>query len=240
MYNKQEYLLLYKLKEIGLASLLKESHSIIAGGAVRAVFAGEYISDYDIYFKSKENLSLFLSKINNEEFDFHLVFETDVAKTYQKNDLKLQAIIIPETILQNSKDIIDQFDYTICMGLFDFDTHEFLLNENFLEHVARRELYYNIYAKYPLASLFRMRKYIQKGYSISGSEIIKLGLSVNNLKMENYLDLKKQLQGIDTLFLKELTDTLLKPEYAEKRYDFQVFINLLDEYFNNRLDEIFE
>lgn len=240
MYNKQKYLLLHKVKLNNLSGLLEESHAIIAGGAIRSVFANEPISDYDIYFKTQENLNLFLEKIISEEFGFKSIFITDTAKTYTKNNLVLQAILLPGMICSNPRDIIDQFDYTICMGLFDFDTDLFILNERFLEDIARRELHYNVFGKYPLSSLFRLKKYLKKGYVISGSEIIKLGLSINNLRMENYIDLKAQLQGIDTLFLKDLTDTLLSPEYADKKYDFMVFMNLINEYFDNKLEEIME
>lgn len=238
MYNKQQYLLLNKLKESKLFDLLKESHAVIAGGAVRAVFAREFIADYDIYFKNKEDLDSFLFKL--DRLDFELVFSTDVAKSYKKDDMKIQVIILPELINQNPENIIGQFDYTICMGAYDFDTSSFVLENNFLEHLAQKELYYNVNGKYPLSSLFRLKKYFKKGYTISGSEIIKLGLAINNLKMKNYKDLKQQLQGIDTLFLKELTDKLMTPEYSEKVYDFAEFMGMIDEYFENKLNDIFE
>jgi hypothetical protein len=48
------------------------------------------------------------------------------------------------------------------------------------------------------------------------------------------------LQGIDTLFLAELTDKLMSPEYGEKEYDFNTFMSLIDEHFQNKLEELFE
>lgn len=239
MYTKQEYILLQNLKDAKLIDPLTISHAIIAGGAIRSVFANEFISDYDIYFKSTLDLITFeynLIQLENVE----LSFQTDVAKTYNVNKLKIQVIIMPELICSNAKDIIDQFDYTVCMGAYDFDTKQFVLNDRFIEHIARRELSYNVNGKYPLGSLFRLRKYLKKGYTISGTEIIKLGLSINNLKMESYIDLKKQLEGIDTLFLKELTDKLLSPEYAEKKFDFSEFMDMIDKFFTDKLEEVFE
>jgi hypothetical protein len=237
MYNKQQYLLLNILKEEKLFNLLIATHAIIAGGAIRAVFAREFISDYDIYFKNTIDLDSFESGL--KELDFELAFSSDTAKSYKKNNIKIQVIIMPELIKENPKDIIDQFDYSVCMGAYDFDTQSFFLADSFLEHVARKELYYNVNCKYPLSSMFRLKKYFKKGYTISGSEIIKLGLAVNNLKMKDYRDLKVQLQGIDTLFLKELTDKLMTPEYAEKSYDFNEFMGMITEYFENKLEDVF-
>ena len=238
MYNKQEYILLKKLKSDELYEKLQECHAVIAGGAVRAVFANEYISDYDIYFKSSEDMTSFLKKM--AETDFTKSYSTDLAKSFTKEDTKIQVIIMPDLICQDPKDIINQFDYSVCMGAYDIDNKQFILQDGFIEHIARRELYFNVNAKYPLASLFRLRKYLKKGYTISGTEIIKLGLSINNLKMTNYMELKKQLEGIDTLFLAELTNKLMTPEYAEREYDFNAFVSMIDEYFQDKLDELLD
>jgi hypothetical protein len=238
MYNKQQYLLLSNLKESKLHDLLVETHALIAGGAIRAVFAREFISDYDVYFKRQSDLDFFVGRI--EDLDFNLMFYSDTAKSYKKDDVKIQVILIPELLLEDPKDIIKQFDYTVCMGAYDFDTSTFVLDDNFLEHIARKELYYNVNGKYPLSSLFRLKKYFKKDYRISGVEIIKLGLAINNLHMKDYRDLKVQLQGIDTLFLQELTDKLMTPEYAEKKYDFNEFMGMINEYFEDKLDDIFD
>ena len=58
--------------------------------------------------------------------------------------------------------------------------------------------------------------------------------------MKDYRDLRKQLMGIDTLFLKELTDALLKPEYNEKEYDFNAFMDLISSYYGDVLGNLFE
>jgi hypothetical protein len=235
MYNKQEYILIKTLKSTGLYDELKNCHTIIAGGAIRSVFANEIISDFDIYFKTNNDLLIFLKRML--ELDIQSKYTTALAKTFIANDMRVQLITISDLICENPKNIIEQFDYSVCMGAYDLDTQEFTLNENFLEHIARRELYYNIKGKYPLASLFRLRKYFKKGYTISGTEIIKLGLSINNLNIKDYRELKQQLEGIDTLFLEQLTNKLLTSEYANKKYDFNEFLNLVDEYYQDKLEE---
>jgi hypothetical protein len=150
--------------------------------------------------------------------------------------VKIQVV---KLISGTAKEIIDQFDYTICMGAYDFDMEDFVLDDQFIEHIARKELYYNVNGKYPVSSLFRLRKFFKKGYTIPGTEMIKLGLCINNLKMQTYRDLKVQLQGIDILFLKDLTDQLMDPELVDKPFVFLDFMDMLSSYSDQILDNLF-
>jgi len=227
-FNKEKYILLYQLNEYkDLVPILIENDVFIAGGAITSIFTNNKINDYDIYFreyKNMLNIKLFL-----EENKFKLLFKSDNALSYKRDNVNIQLI---KKIYGKPEDIINQFDYTICMGAYDFSSRKFIFNEHFLQHNAQRQLIFNINAKYPICSLYRMLKYIKRGYIISGGEIIKLSLCVNNLKMETFADLKEQLEGIDTMFLKDLTDRLLSYEYANKKYDFLESITIIDKYLN--------
>jgi len=245
MYQKQKYALLKNLQDCNILKPLKECSAIIAGGAIRSVFANEEISDYDIYFTCKKDLEKFIKIIEDEdkEDDFRKVSFTESAITYKflhsYPKVVLQVIILPE-LMTIAENIIKQFDFTICMGAYDINKDEFILHDKFLEHLSRKELYYNIACKYPICSMYRVKKYLNKGYCISGIEMVKLALSINNLKMDNYKDLKKQLIGIDTMFLKDLTDVMMTSEYNNKKYEFEQFIDFLDDYFINKIDDLFD
>ncbi len=236
-YGKQKYLLINNLPK-ELIEKLEEYKVIIAGGAIRSVFSGEPISDYDLYFKKKEDADKLIKYFENK--DYELCFLTESAKTYKIDKTLFQIILLESTFLPSAKEIIDNFDFTICMGAYDTFLNQFILHPNFLLDLASRNLVYNVNAKFPLCSLYRVGKYVRRGYHISGVEIIKLGLSINNLKMDNYQDLKEQLVGIDTLFLKDLTDKLMTPEYIEKKFDFNEFLDMIDEYYNKSIEEILQ
>ena len=235
-YNKQKFLLLDGIDKETIDAL-RGNYGIIAGGAIRSVFGGEYISDYDIYAIDDLWLRNIKVHLNN---NYEMAFESPTATSYKKDKIKIQLVIMPSMITDSIDKLLSQFDFTICMGAYDFKDEKFILNENFLPDLSRKELKFNVDAKYPLASLFRIRKFLKRGYKISGTEIIKIGLSINNLKIDNYVTLKEQLHGIDTLFLKDLTDKLLAPEYAEKQYDFNEFLKLLDWYDDRYLDTVME
>lgn len=124
------------------------------------------------------------------------------------------------------------------MGAYDFASDEFILHDRFLLDLSKRILCFNETAQYPLCSLFRLRKFSKRGFSISGSEIIKLGLAVNNVKIANYGELREQLLGIDTLFLKDLTDTMLSKKETE--YDFNKFLCEIDAHITKYYSSLFD
>jgi hypothetical protein len=223
-YIHQEYLILAGL-ETETIRALQDEKAIIAGGAVRAVFAGERIYDYDIYPPSQESLTK-IKKYLDDKFDF--VFKSETAISYKKDSVKIQIITINDYFGKTVEEIISSFDFTICMGAYDVFNRKFILGDTFLEDVAMRKLVFNEKAEFPIASLYRTKKYVARGYSISGVEMIKLALCIHNLKIDSYTDLRKQLMGIDTMFLSELTDTLISNEYAEKKYQLSEIISLLD------------
>lgn len=227
MYKKQEYNLLKGLSDNHILYSFCNNRVFIAGGAIRAVFANEQISDYDVYFRNESDRKNFLCDC---EDDLEKVFESNNAITFKTKDGKItiQAIILDELLSDSANGIFNEFDFSICMGAYDFLSKEFVLHEKFLEHLSSRELFYNINSKYPIASMARMRKYLKKGYRISGVEIIKLALRINNLKMKTFSDLKEQLEGIDTMFLSELTSILLSDEYGENTYNYNDAMSLLD------------
>lgn len=84
----------------------------------------------------------------------------------------------------------------------------------------KRKLVFNEDTKYPITSLARAIKYIDRGYNLSGYEQVKISLAINSIVIKDYKDLKKQLQGIDTSIFAPITDKLIK---TEKEYSYQEF-----------------
>ena len=85
---------------------------------------------------------------------------------------------------------------------------------------------FNVDTKFPISSLYRVRKYLKRGFTLSGIEAIKLGLAIQRLEIKTHKELRRQIMGIDTLFLRDLTDALKSKE--EKNYEFNEFLSTLD------------
>ena len=242
MHKKEEYIL---RKSIGeeLTSLFTKRNCVLAGGAITSIFSRNKINDYDIYFHNNEGLYALQADLKSLRSSGDICevpiikLVTDNAITYSFNHKTFQLICLKDLICSYPRDIIEQFDFTVCMGAYDFSVKSFFLGDDFLKHLAQRSLVYNIKSKYPFASLYRAIKYIKKGFNISGIEMLKLGLKCNNIQINNFKDLSKQLMGVDTLFLRELTDKLSSAEMAEKIYDFDLFLQMMDEHLS-RVSEL--
>lgn len=63
--------------------------------------------------------------------------------------------------------------------------------------------------------------------------MLKIGLAVQAVKITNYGELRQQMMGIDTAFLKELTDRFLHPEVKEKQYELEHGLQFIDEHMRN-------
>jgi hypothetical protein len=72
---------------------------------------------------------------------------------------------------------------------------------------------------------------------LSGTEMVKLALSINNIRFDNIGDVKEHLLGIDTLFLEELTNSL--GEFVELEYNFYKLIELIETYVNEKFNKEF-
>lgn len=77
-FNKQKWLLFNDL-DVSFIHKLRDNRAVIAGGAVRAVFAGETISDYDVYVPSvlaKDSILEYLEK------ELEYIYRLDRATIY--------------------------------------------------------------------------------------------------------------------------------------------------------------
>lgn len=232
MKKKQAYLLRKKLDKLKLCEVTS-SKWFIAGGACTSVFTLNPINDLDIFFNVNDE----------EEFDevfgylvYHFqknfgvsiedAFETDAALSYNIDGNRVQLI---KKFRGTPEEIISNFDYSVVQCAFLPHIEEFVMSSNFLYDNASRTLRYNTDIEgvsYPIASLMRAEKYIKRGYKFTGVEALKLGLTINNLKINTYKDLKEQIEGIDTYYFKGLTDKLLNE--GEKSYDLNEFMEMAE------------
>lgn len=180
---------------------------MIAGGAILSIFTNQEINDIDIYFRDKQSLSDFLFQEMSRNW---VIANTDKAFLFKYNRIKIQTIYFK--YFDNPEQIFDTFDFTVCMAAFDFKTEEFVLHKDFLKHNVSKMLRFNSNTAYPIVSALRVDKYKKKGFSISKSEYLRIILSVLNLKINNYEQLKSQMGGM----YGENYDNILEPSEGEE------------------------
>ena len=199
-------------------SLLTDYGAFIAGGAVTSAFSSSRINDFDVFFPSSEALKLALLNAPRDD----KTIDTDSALSLISNGHRVQLVKVITGAPQN---VIETFDFTVCQAAYQF-YDGFFFGKDFFQHLAQRRLVFNVAAEYPICSLYRLAKFVKRGFHFSGIDAIKLGLRIQALDISDVKELRRQLMGIDTLFLKELTDSL-KGQDA-KRYVFNEFLSTLE------------
>ena len=105
-----------------------------------------------------------------------------------------------------AEDIFQWFDFTVTHGAYDFEKEGFVFGDRFFMDVSKRRLVYSGASKYPICAMYRTKKYVARGYELPGSTIMHIALSIVQLQIENYQQLKEQLMGIDTVYLQKLLE----------------------------------
>ncbi|QDX94674.1 hypothetical protein EEL30_21780 [Brevibacillus laterosporus] len=176
-----------------LVGELKRTKAYIAGGAITSLFCNREINDLDVYFRNEESMIDFLESLWDETGTY-VASLTKKSILLLKNSLHIQ--LIHDRMYELPKEIFKAFDFTVCMGCYDFTTESFILHEDFLRHNAQRQLNFNPDTLYPVVSALRVQKYEDKGYEISKTEFLKIMLSCMKLEINSYDELKNHLGGM--------------------------------------------
>ncbi len=200
-----------------LYEVLKEAGAYVAGGALTSVFTNQEINDIDVYFPNAEAFSGVMKAIYsegntpNDMQDILSSFQVPISHVSKRAVLatvdgqKVQ--FIAHRFYEKPEDIFKTFDFTINMAVFDLKTDSLVLHDNFFKHLSQRYLSINPETSYPLISVLRVNKYTSKGYTCSKSQLLKLLLAVNKLKIESWSELFDQLGGMYGTPPEEIFDT---------------------------------
>lgn len=175
-----------------LAELLFHHNAYIAGGTITSLFCNRDINDIDIYFRDEQSLVNFLYDIWDD--GRHVVAHTKKATLIRYGDLDIQ--LVHFDYFRDADAIFNTFDFTVCMGAYDFADDSFHLHPQFMQHNSQRMLKFNAETAFPIVSLLRVQKYRDKGYKISKPEFLRIALACMNLDITSWDELREQLGGM--------------------------------------------
>ncbi len=92
-------------------------------------------------------------------------------------------------------------------------------NKEALEALLARELIYRG-SKYPLASIFRTRKFINRGWGIHMGNYVKMALQLNDFDLTDPRVLEEQLTGVDMAYMKGVIDIVKQKQKQKDMPDF--------------------
>lgn len=105
------------------------------------------------------------------------------------------------------EEIHKNYDFAHCTCSWTSWDNEVQLPTKALECIINKELYY-IGSKYPLCSIIRTRKFIERGYHINAGQYVKMAFQLNELDLHNIEVLEEQLTGVDTGYFQMMIDAL--------------------------------
>jgi hypothetical protein len=216
-----------------LYSKLKSSKAFVAGGALTSVFSRNEINDYDLYFKDEDGLEEMINYFEDE--DYTKENESFNAVTYKNNDNVFQLIKLNE-FTTVPEVVIDKFDFTINQVAYDFEVDKFFIVDTFLKDLAARQLVFNNKTPYPIATLIRVEKYLNKGFNINPIELGKIALEVQNLSFNTMEELEEHFRGVDLSLLRDLFNTI----EGDKDYNKEEFLVIMNDFLDQNLDNLFE
>lgn len=173
--------------------LFQEYGVFLGGGAITSLFTNNPINDFDIYFQDEGSAIGVIEDVFTDNLGW-FVHSTEKSASFVNKEMTYQ--LIHFKYFKTPEEVFSAFDYTVCMGLYDFKKEEFVLHDNFLKHNSQRILKFNPETVFPYISMLRIDKYKRKGYKISKPEFMKVLLTCSKLKINSYEELKNHVGGM--------------------------------------------
>lgn len=183
------------IKKLSLKNLFKKTGAMICGGAVLSTFTDQRIADIDIFFKNEIDLNYFQEEILKLD-GCELIMNDEYCSLLKYKTKNVQLI---KRFYGTPGDILRRFDFTICQACYIPKTDTFYFHVNFHSHVSDKQLIMNPSMPFPLATLNRVAKYINKGYELSDIQAMILAILINKVKLENHSELVESIIGMESL-----------------------------------------
>lgn len=126
------------------------------------------------------------------------------------------------------EEIHKNYDFIHCTNYWTSWDGNLVLNQPALESLLAKELRY-VGSKYPVCSLFRLRKFIQRQWTVNAGQILKIAMQISALDLTDIKVLEDQLTGVDVAFFIDLVDKLKEkdPEKVNSAY----LVEIVDQLF---------
>ncbi|HET8689808.1 MAG TPA: hypothetical protein VFM18_24660, partial [Methanosarcina sp.] len=186
--------------------ILVASNAIIAGGAITSVFCNREVNDIDVYFRNEEDFITFIEEVYSGSYTLIANNMTNRSILFKDRKTEQDVQVICYKWFPHILGLFVDYDFTINMGALDCSNEEFLLGPQFLKHNAQRYLSFNEGTAYPLISALRVNKYLEKGYTISKAQMLRILLTINAKNIDSWETLKDEIGGMYGLDMNEVFD----------------------------------
>lgn len=123
--------------------------------------------------------------------------------------------------------IHENYDFVHVTNYWTSWDRKVVLRAEALECILAKELRY-IGSKYPVCSLIRVRKFIERGWTITGGQLLKIVFNLREFDLTNFAVLEEQLTGVDTAYFQQLLNSLKEKSDATGKVDETYLMDLID------------
>jgi hypothetical protein len=178
---------------------------------------------FDSISKNPEAFDEIVDEVKSKKEPYRPMFLSDNAISLAN---KMQLII---RFSGDVEEIHKNFDYVHAMCAYDYEKDELLIPQESIEAILSKTLVYKG-SLYPIASVFRIRKFVERGWRINAGQILKICWQIGKIDFTDIKMLREQLIGVDMAYMRELISAI-ENEKDLKKID--------DIYISKLVDEIF-
>ncbi len=166
-----------------------------------------------------------LKPINDGKETYHPVF-------ISSNAISLSdGIQIVVRFFGEPNQIHDTYDFIHTKAYWCSKENKVVIPQEVYEAVINKTLFYTG-SKYPICSVFRLRKFVSRGWTINAGQILKICYQIKNLDLDDPAVLEDQLIGVDYFYFIDLI--------AHMREDIGKGVRIDELYLSSLIDSIFE
>lgn len=117
------------------------------------------------------------------------------------------------------EEIHSNYDFAHCMNYWESGKSRLVLKQDALEALLSKTLVYRG-SKYPLCSIIRSRKFIERGWRINAGQYLKMAMQVSDLDLTDHTTLEEQLTGVDVAYFAEVIEKIRSkdPQKVDSAY----------------------
>lgn len=131
-------------------------------------------------------------------------------------------------------EIHKNYDYQHCTNYYT-ERSGLVLNQGALECVLSKELRY-VGSLYPICSIFRIKKFLARGWTITAGEMLKICWDISKLNLDDMNVLYDQLVGVDAAYFNELIGILKNK--SDRSFDRAYLFELINRVFDEDTTEV--
>lgn len=125
--------------------------------------------------------------------------------------------------------IHSNYDFVHAMNYYDAGADSLVLHPEALEALLSRTLVYKG-SLYPIASIFRTKKFVERGWRISAGQLLKIMWQISEIDLRKKDTIREQLTGVDQAYMYQLVTALqdVDPEKIDTTYVAAIIDKIFD------------